>query len=186
MKKWREHKSIQKMVYAAMFLALGLILPFFTGQIPQIGSMLLPMHIPVLVCGMVCGTGYGGIVGFILPIMRYFLFGMPPIFPTGVAMSFELAAYGMIAGKLYYESKWKCWSNLYYSLITAMIGGRIVWGITYGIFCGVAGQTFTLGIFLASAVINAVPGIVLQLLFVPVLVKALHHTGVVWEERHCL
>lgn len=101
-------------------------------------------------------------------------------------MSFELAAYGMIAGKLYYESKWKCWSNLYYSLITAMIGGRIVWGITYGIFCGVAGQTFTLGIFLASAVINAVPGIVLQLLFVPVLVKALHHTGVVWEERHCL
>lgn len=184
MKKWREHKSIQKMVYGAMFLALGLILPFFTGQIPQIGSRLLPMHIPVLVCGMVCGTGYGGIVGFILPIMRYFLFGMPPIFPTGVAMSFELAAYGMIAGKLYYESKWKCWSNLYYSLITAMIGGRIVWGIAYGIFCGVAGQTFTLGIFLASAVINAVPGIVLQLLFVPVLVKALHHTGVVWEERH--
>lgn len=190
-KNMREHafvqhekqKVTQNMVYSAMFLSIGLILPFFTGQIPQIGSMMLPMHIPVLVCGMVCGSFYGGIVGFILPLMRYVLFGMPVIFPNGLAMSFELAAYGIIVGRMYYNSKWKCWHNLYFSLITAMIGGRIVWGIFFGIFCGMAGQPFTISIFLASAFLNAIPGICLQLLFVPMLVKAISRADMVLEEK---
>ena len=167
------------MTLSAMFMAIGLILPFFTGQIPQIGSMLLPMHIPVLVCGMICGPVYGGTVGFVLPIFRYLLFGMPPIFPTGLAMAFELAAYGIITGRLYYNSKWKCWSNLYFSLITAMIGGRLVWGVVFALLCGISEQPFTLGIFLASALLNAIPGIVVQLVFVPVLVRSLLRTGIV-------
>lgn len=171
--------QIQKMTLSAMFMAIGLILPLFTGQIPQIGSMLLPMHIPVLVCGMVCGSFYGGIVGFILPVLRYFLFGMPPLFPTGIAMAFELAAYGIIAGKLYYKGRWKCWTSLYYSLITAMIGGRIVWGIVFAVLCGISGQAFTLSIFITSAIVNAIPGIVLQLLFVPALVKVLNKTNMI-------
>lgn len=83
---------VKKISLSAMFFALGLILPFFTGQIPQIGSMLLPMHIPVFLCGFICGWKYGGVIGFLLPLMRYALFGMPPIYPTGIAMSFELAA----------------------------------------------------------------------------------------------
>lgn len=176
----------QKIVYSAMFLAIGLILPFFTGQIPQIGSMLLPMHIPVLVCGMVCGAGYGGLVGFILPLMRYVLFGMPVIFPMGVSMAFELATYGVIVGRLYYRSKWKCWHNLYFSLITAMIGGRIAWGIVFGIFSGIIGQTFTLKIFLTSTIINGIPGILLQLLFVPMLVKAILRADIVVKERRAI
>lgn len=168
--------QLQKLALSAMFLSIGLILPFFTGQIPQIGSMLLPLHIPVLVCGMCSGSYYGGIIGFILPILRYFLFGMPVIFPTGLAMAFELASYGIIAGKLYYESKWKCWSNLYFSLIMAMIGGRIIWGIVFAALCGVSGQEFTRAIFITSAVIQAIPGIVLQLVLVPILVKCLNQT----------
>ena len=67
-KTMKQH--IRALVLAAMFLALGIVLPFFTGQIPQIGSMLLPMHLPVLVCGLICGWQYGTVVGFVLPLMR--------------------------------------------------------------------------------------------------------------------
>lgn len=90
-------QGIYNLVLAAMFLAIGIVLPFFTGQIPQIGRMLLPMHLPVLLCGLICGWQYGGAVGFVLPILRYALFGMPPM-PNGLAMAFELAAYGIIVG----------------------------------------------------------------------------------------
>ena len=173
MKKNKHRLQIQNLTLSAMFLAIGLILPFFTGQIPQIGSMLLPMHIPVLICGMVCGPVCGGIVGFILPLFRYLLFGMPPIFPTGLAMAFELSAYAVIVGKLYYNSKWKCLNNLYFSLITAMIGGRVVWGLVFAILCGISGQPFTFAIFLTSALLNAIPGIIVQLIFVPVSVKTI-------------
>lgn len=163
--------QIRKLTMSAMFLALGLILPFFTGQIPQIGSMLLPMHLPVFVCGMVCGGWYGGVIGFIMPILRYMLFGMPPIFPTGLAMSFEMAVYGLVAGHLFQHNRWKCFKALYRSLVIAMISGRIVWGIVFALFCGMSSQTFTWTMFLAAAFIEAIPGIVLQLILVPILVK---------------
>ena len=94
----KQSRGIRKLVLSAMFMAIGLVLPFITGQIQQIGNMLLPMHIPVLLCGLICGWQYGAIVGFILPLLRYVLFGMPPIFPTGVSMTFELAAYGAVIG----------------------------------------------------------------------------------------
>ena len=183
MKENKKNADIQRLTFSAMFLALGLVLPFLTGQIPEIGSRMLPMHIPVLICGMVCGGWYGGVVGFILPILRYFLFGMPPIFPTGLAMAFELAAYGIISGRLYCNNKWKCWKSLYKSLIIAMIGGRIVWGVVYAILCGVSGQPFTIAIFMTSAVINAIPGIVVQLLFVPMLVKIINKTNLIPDNQ---
>ena len=91
----------KKIVLCAMFLAAGMVLPFFTGQIPQIGSMLLPMHIPVFLCGLICGGKYGAMVGFVLPLMRSAIFVMPPMYPTAAAMAFELAAYGFIVGFLY-------------------------------------------------------------------------------------
>ncbi len=60
--------------------------------------MLLPMHIPVLLCGLICGWKYGILVGFILPLLRHTIFGMPILFPTGIAMAFELATYGFVIG----------------------------------------------------------------------------------------
>ncbi len=86
--------NLKKLVLSGVFLALALLLPFVTGQIPQIGAALAPMHIPVLLCGFVCGWPFGLVVGFVAPLLRFMLFGMPPIFPTGIAMAFELAAYG--------------------------------------------------------------------------------------------
>lgn len=175
-------EQIKNLVMAAMLLAVGIVLPFFTGQIPQIGSMLLPMHLPVLVCGLVCGWSYGGIIGFLLPLFRYVLFGMPPM-PNGLAMAFELAAYGMIAGFLYNHSRWQCIVSLYRSLISAMIGGRVVWGIVRIIMTGVAGEAFTWQMFLAGAFLNAIPGIILQLVLIPSLMLALDRTGVVHFRR---
>lgn len=173
MKEKSMKKHIQNLVTAAMLMALGIVLPFFTGQIPQIGSMLLPMHLPVLVCGLICGWQYGGIVGFMLP-----LFGMPPM-PNGLAMAFELAAYGAISGFLYNRSRWQCIVSLYRSLVIAMIGGRVIWGMVRVVMLGMTGNAFTWQMFMAGAFLNAVPGIILQLVFIPALMVALNKTGIV-------
>ena len=179
MKEKNVKNYIWNLVLSAMFMAIGLVLPFFTGQIPQIGSMLLPMHLPVLLCGLICGWQYGGVVGFVLPLLRYVMFGMPPIFPTGLAMAFEMAAYGMIAGALYKHSKWQCVVALYRSLLIAMVGGRIVWGAVMVVLSGVSGQAFTWRLFLSGAFLTAIPGIILQLVFIPALMVVLDRTGMV-------
>lgn len=172
-------KSIRTLVLAAFMLALCLILPFFTGQIPQIGSMLLPMHLPVLLCGLLCGWQYGAAVGFVAPLLRYVLFGMPPIYPVGIAMAFELATYGLVIGLLYSRSRWQCVFALYRSLLIAMVVGRIVWGVAEVVLLGLDGQAFTWELFLSGALLTAIPGIILQLVFIPALMIALDRTGLV-------
>ncbi|MGN0363945.1 MAG: ECF transporter S component [Bilifractor sp.] len=173
------HEQVKKMVQAAVFLALGQLLPFVTGQIPRIGNMLLPMHIPVILCGMICGGGYGLIVGIICPLLRSILFGMPPLFPTAVAMAFELGTYGFVSGFLYSRSRWQCIAAVEKCLIAAMLAGRVVWGISMAVLMAAAGSTFTFRLFLAGAFLNAVPGIILQLIFIPAFMLALHKAGLV-------
>ena len=162
-----------------MFTAIGIVLPFFTGQIPQIGSMLLPMHIPVFLCGLICGWQYGAAVGFILPLMRSMLFTMPPLFPNATAMAFELLTYGLVAGLLYSRSRWQCVIALYRSIIVAMVAGRIVWGVVEIILLGINGSVFTWKAFMAGAFLNAVPGIIVQLILIPAVMVALNRTGLV-------
>ena len=165
-------KQTHRLVYASMFLVLGLVLPFLTGQIPQVGSMLCPMHIPVLLCGFFCGWPYGLAVGFIVPIFRSFAFGMPPLFPTAVCMAFELAAYGAVSGWMHKIMPRKK-SYIYGSLLTAMIIGRVVWGGAMFLCMGIDGGGFTFSAFLAGAIFNAVPGIILQIVLIPILVMIL-------------
>lgn len=173
--------STRRLVLASMFLALGLVLPFLTGQIPQFGSMLLPMHIPVLLCGFICGWKYGTAVGFITPLLRSLLFAMPPMFPYAVTMAFELATYGLLAG-LFYQLFPKKIGFLFVDLILAMIGGRIVWGIAAYLFYGLGGTALTWQMFISGAVINAWPGIVIQIILIPVLMIALRRTKVLNTE----
>lgn len=177
MKQNRQY--VKNLVIAAMMIAVGLELPFLTGQIPEIGNLLCPMHLPVLLCGFLCGWQYGAAVGFILPLLRFVLFGMPPIFPTGVAMAFELATYGFLTGFLYSRSRWQCVVALYRCLIAAMIGGRIVWAVVRVVLSGVSGQAFTWEMFLSGAFLTAIPGILLQLVFIPAVMVALDRTGMV-------
>ncbi len=159
-------RSIQNLCLSAVCLALCMVLPFLTGQIPQIGNALSPMHIPVLMCGLICGWQYGLAVGFAAPLLRFLLFGMPPIMPTGLAMMFELAAYGAFSGLLlqFLPRKLYC---LYASLIGAMLGGRIVWGIARFVLGQIVGPAFTLPLFLSGAFVSAVPGIVCHILLIP-------------------
>ena len=162
---------IRKIVLAGLMMALGIVLPFVTGQIPQIGSMLLPMHIPVLLCGFICGWKYGLVVGAVVPVLRSMMFGMPPMM-TAIAMAFELAVYGCVTGFLYKKLPGKK-VKLYISLISAMILGRIVWGMVSLVIYGVTNAVFTWQIFIGGALLNAIPGIILQLIVVPILVMAI-------------
>ena len=164
--------DIKKMTLSAMFLALAFVMPFFTGQIPQIGKMLCPMHIPVLLCGFFCGAPWGMLVGFVTPILRSFVLGMPVMFPTAICMAFELAAYGFITGFLHNRLPKKKWC-VYVSLVGAMIIGRLVWGVAMFVCMGLDTTQFGMAAFLSGAITTAVPGIVLQLILVPIMVITL-------------
>lgn len=164
-------KFLRSLIYAALCLALCLYLPFLTGQIPQIGKALSPMHIPVLLCGFLCGWPYALAVGFIAPFLRFLLFHMPEM-PMGIAMAFELAAYGLLASLLYRALPKKP-GNVYVSLIGAMLGGRIVWDVTRWVLAKIMGVEFTLQMFLAGAFVTAVPGILCHILLIPPMVIAL-------------
>ena len=170
-------KQTKKLVLAAMFLALALVLPFLTGQIPQVGSMLCPMHIPVLLCGFFCGGPWGLAVGALAPLSRSFVLGMPPLFPTALCMSFELAVYGLVAGMVYRRLK-STRVNIYLALLSALVAGRVVWGMMMFLCMGLSGGSFTFAAFLAGAVTGAAPGIVLQLVLIPLLVMLLDRPGI--------
>lgn len=168
----KNHNKLLKLILAALFLALAYVMPFLTGQIPEIGSMLCPLHIPVLLCGFICGWPWGLVVGFIAPLFRSLILGMPPLFPTAVCMAFELAAYGAVAG-LAYKLLPRKKLYIYCSLIIAMVVGRLVWGVAMMICLGLTGGSFTFAAFIAGAFTNALPGIVVQIALIPVLVMIL-------------
>ncbi|MBR5383926.1 MAG: ECF transporter S component [Clostridia bacterium] len=169
-------QQIRKLTYAALYLAIALVLPFITGQIPEISKALSPMHIPVLLCGFMCGWPWGMAVGFIAPLLRGFLFGMPVLFPSGIAMAFELAVYGAMTGYLYSVLPRKKWIT-YAVLIIAMIAGRLVWGLAHVVIAGFTGSEFTFAAFLAGAVTGVIPGIILHIALIPVLVIAMERAG---------
>ena len=165
-------KKNRRLAYAALFLALALVLPFLTGQIPTIGKALSPMHIPVMLCGFLCGPLWGAAVGAVAPLLRSVLFGMPAMFPGGVAMTFELTAYGILSGWLYRLLPRKPWS-VYVSLLVAMVCGRLVWGAARFALAGLSGSEFPFSAFLAGAVTGAIPGIILHIVLIPLLVMGL-------------
>ena len=178
----RRTPDVRRMVLAALLLALGLVLPFVTGQIPEIGNMLLPMHLPVLLCGLLCGWKWGAAVGFILPLMRSMLFQMPPLLPTmrtggALCMAFELMAYGLISGLLYARLRKYRW-GLIVSLVSAMLLGRVVWALAsvviYRLFADFA---FDFELFLTGGFVAAWPGMLVQLVVVPVVVRLVEGAG---------
>ena len=169
--------KLLKLIYAALMLALAYVMPFLTGQIPEIGAMLCPMHIPVLLCGFICGWPWGLAVGFVAPLLRSLTLGMPPLFPTAVCMAFELATYGAIAG-LMHKLLPKKKPYIYCSLITAMLAGRLVWGAAMFICLGISGKGFTFAKFISGAVLEAVPGIIVQIVLIPIIVMVLDNPKV--------
>ncbi len=156
-----------------MFLTIGIVLPFFISQIKEIGDSLLPMHIPVLLCGFICGPWYGFITGLMIPLFKSLISSMPPIYPNAIWMALELATYGFVAGYMYRIKKNPSMGYTYICLVTAMLAGRIVWGITKAGLLGIGGKSFGVGAFIAGGFVDAVPGIVIQLVLIPLLLKVL-------------
>ena len=158
------------MIFAAFFLALAYVMPWITAQIPMIGKMLCPMHIPVLLCGFLCGWSLGLAVGWIAPLLRSLTLGIPVLFPQAICMSLELAAYGAVAGWLFRILPPKR-SNIYLSLLAAMLVGRLIWGGAMLVCLTIKGSGFGWGAFLSGAFINAIPGILLQIFLIPLIVE---------------
>lgn len=175
-------KKIYRMVLSAMFLALALVLPSLTGQIREIGKMLCPMHIPILLCGFFCGPWYALAIGIMAPLLRSFMFSQPILFPNAVAMSFELAAYGMFAA-FFYKILPKKKAYIYVALAGAMLAGRAVWGVVSALLYGMAGKEYGMTAFISGAFINALPGIIIQLVLVPIIVMALGRFTIKDEDK---
>ena len=169
-----KNKHIQNLVLSGVLLALGMVLPFVTMQIKEIGDTLLPMHLPVLLCGLLCGWKWGFPVGLMLPFLRSLVFGMPPVFPNAVWMACELATYGAVVGLLY--SFIRVRGRVYIALVGAQISGRLVWGAVKALLLGVRGTDFPFSAFLIGGFVDAFPGILLQILLIPPLFLLFQHT----------
>ena len=156
--KTKPNSPARNIVLAALFLALAFVLPMITGHVPQIGNMLCPMHFPVLLAGFVLG--------------RSVLFGMPPLYPIAISMAFELATYGAVSGWMYKKVRHTL-PMMYAALATAMVAGRLVWGAVRFVLAGLSGSAFPFSAFLSGALLTAVPGIIAQLILIPLILTAL-------------
>lgn len=162
----------------ALCLALGFVFPSFFHMFGA-GTALLPMHIPVLLCGLTFGWQYGAVCGFILPFLSAVITGMPPLFPTAAAMMFELCAYGTLTGIFYRKLRW----NVYPALICAMLGGRMVSGAANAVFMDMAGKPYGLAAFFSVSFIQALPGIFIQIILIPILVMSLEKAKIIAHKK---
>ncbi len=161
---------VKKLVFTAVCAALCLVLPMAFHSVPNAGTIFLPMHIPVLLCGLICGWPYGGVCGIVGPLLSSLVTGMPPaaMLPS---MMVECCAYGFVTGMLMRHLHTKhAVADLYISLVSAMTVGRIVAGFAKA-------WIFTPGIspfaWVTTSLIAGIPGIVIQLILMPMVVFGL-------------
>ena len=174
--KTKNSSPARNVVLAALFLALAFVLPMVTGHLPQVGNMLCPMHFPILLCGFVLG-GLGVWLWALRPAAPLGALRMPPMFPIAISMAFELAAYGAVSGWLYRRVKHTL-PMTYATLAAAMVAGRLVWGAVRFVLAGLSGSSFPFSAFLSGALFTAVPGIIAQLVLIPLIITALQKARV--------
>ena len=174
----RRNSVLYRMIVTAILLAVGLVLPFLTGQLQSIGQLISPLHIPALICGLTCGPVWGGLLGAMLPLVRMSLFGMPML-PVALPMTFELCAYGVAAGLLYpalYRIIRKALPAMLSALVVSMICGRIVGGAAKALLLAggvISGAPLTFQAFIAGYFTGTAVGAVIHLIVVPAIVMAL-------------
>jgi predicted membrane protein len=155
--------NTRRICWGALFIALGILLPI-TFHMVGMGKVFLPMHIPILLAGFFCGPAIGAMVGFITPLLSAVMTGMPPFMPpTAQIMVFELAAYGLLTGLLFNRFR----LGVYPSLLLAMLAGRAVHGLVGYLIMPVFGLEFSVLYPLTYGLLSGLPGIILQLAFVP-------------------
>lgn len=169
----------KRLILAALCVALGVVLPLAFHAVANAGSIFLPMHIPVLLCGLICGWPYGLACGILTPLLSSVFTGMPPMayLPS---MLCELAVYGFVSGLLMRQIKTgKLLADLYLSLIAAMLAGRFVFGLLNALIFRAG--SYSLAIWVSASFITALPGIVIQLAVIPALVLALKKSRLITE-----
>lgn len=167
----------KQLVFAGLCAAIGVALPLAFHTIPNAGSIFLPMHIPVLICGFLCGPAYGLLCGIVTPIVSSLATGMPPaaILPGMVC---ELATYGLMTGLLFRLLRGRArGARIYLTLIGAMLCGRLVSGALNALIFR-AGK-YSLQVWLTASFVTALPGIILQLALIPVLLLALERARLI-------
>lgn len=173
---------VKRIVLCAMCVALCVVLPIAFHVIPNAGSVFLPMHIPVLLCGLVCGWQYGLMCGVMGPLVSSILTGMPAasILP---AMIVECGVYGCTAGLMMeYVRTGHLSLDLYICLPTAMVVGRILSGISKALIFA-PGTSLTA--WATASFITGLPGILVQLIFIPAIVGALSRCGLIPRRYEC-
>ncbi len=155
---------------SAMCLAIGIILPQALHAIPNAGAVILPMHIPVLICGFICGPYFGLLNGLLTPLLSHLLFSMPPT-PMLGQMIIELGAYGLCSGLFNKVLKFdnELLKN-YIVLIISMLCGRLLYGMANALIFKAG--SYSLKIWLTAAFVTALPGIIIQLLIIPIIVRS--------------
>lgn len=163
--------SVKKSVIAAACIALCIVLPMAFHSIPNGGNIYLPMHIPVLLCGLICGWPYGLLCGLAGPVLSSLLTGMPAV-AVLPSMAVELAVYGTVTGLLIGMVKTKNRTlNVYISLISAQILGRIAAGTVKALIF--VGGEYSIAMWVAGHFVTSAPGIVIQLILIPAVINAL-------------
>ena len=183
MAKKKKTAKTSYLIMALICLAISVVLPMLTDQVPRFGQGLRPMHIPVLIAGFSCGPVIGFVVGLAAPMLSLLIHGVPAFMPMGFAMGLELATYGLIAGLLYSQLPRKT-ESIYVSLITAMIVGRIVWGASMIVLSGRAQTQFTYQMFMKYAFIDAMPAILFHIVLIPAVVIALEKANLTYRGRN--
>ncbi len=176
----KKRKSLTNMILCAMFIATGILLPLVTANNPQLGKTICPMHIPVFICGAVCGWQWGMAAGIITPLLRAVIFPSPLLYPDAISMAFELATYGLIIGLLLklLSGKTDRVASIYISLTAAMVVGRVVLAFArfalYGMFGGAA---YTWATWVSVSVVGALPALVIQFAIIPPVIYAFGKYG---------
>ena len=161
---------IKRITFTAVCLALCVVLPLALHMIPNAGSVISPMHIPVLLCGLICGWPYGLICGLIGPLLSSVITGMPPaaMLPS---MMVECGTYGFVTGLMMrYVRTGRPTADLYISMITAMIMGRTVAGLAKALIFTPGAAPFA---WVTTSLVAGIPGIVIQLIVMPTVIFAL-------------
>lgn len=169
---------VTKCATTAVCIALCAVLPMAVHSIPNAGTLLSPMHLPVLLCGLVCGWPYGLACGLIGPLLSSLVSGMPPMGPVLYGMIIELAVYGLVTGLLMQlVHTGKVTADLYISLISAMLAGRVAGGLAKAFIFSAGSYSFKA--WATAYFVSSLPGIVIQLLLLPALYLALQRARLV-------
>ncbi len=171
--------NVKKSIITAVCIALCYVIPLMFHGIQNAGSIFCPMHIPVFICGLICGWQYGLLCGIAGPALSSALSGMPPvaILPS---MMVELAAYGTASGLMMKLVRTKStYADLYISLIVAIVCGRVLAGLAKALIF--ARGSYSMSAWIAGSVVTSWPGTVIQLVFIPTIVFALMKSHLIPE-----